>query len=65
MRLPDGSPATGVPVKIDVPTSSEGSWQGPTDQEGAVFPVFNIPTAAQITVEVSIPKHLQVVLSNW
>ncbi|XP_074510063.1 complement C4-B [Sebastes fasciatus] len=53
VRLPDGSPATGVPVKIDVPTSSEGSWQGPTDQEGAVFPVFNIPTAAQITVEVS------------
>lgn len=56
VRLPDGSPAAGVSVKIDVPVSVEGSWQGTTDQEGAVFPVFNIITADQITVEVSIPK---------
>ncbi|XP_044063498.1 complement C4-B isoform X2 [Siniperca chuatsi] len=53
MRLPDGSPAAGVPVKIDVPASSEESWQGNTNQEGAVFPVFNIFTAAEIIVEVS------------
>lgn len=57
-RLPDGSPAAGVPVQINVPASSEKSWKGTTDQEGAVFPVFNIPTPAQITVEVSVPKQL-------
>ncbi|XP_042278740.1 complement C4-B [Thunnus maccoyii] len=54
LRLPDGSPAAGVPVKIDVPSSSEGSRQGITDQEGAVFSIFNIENAAgAITVEVS------------
>ncbi|KAM7420598.1 hypothetical protein PAMA_015024 [Pampus argenteus] len=54
LRLPDGSPAANVPVKIDVPRSTEVSWQGITDQEGAVFPVFNVPNAAaDITVEVS------------
>lgn len=58
MRLPDGSPAAGVPVKIDVSPSSEEPWQGTTSQEGAVFPVFNIPTVAQITVKVSIPTQL-------
>lgn len=58
MSLPDGSPAAGVGVKIDVPTSTETSWEGETDGEGAVFPVFNIPSGAQITVDVSIPKQL-------
>lgn len=53
MRLPDGSSAAGVPVKIKVSSSGE-HWHGTTDQEGAVFPVFNIRSAAQITVEVSI-----------
>nr|AIA08678.1 complement component 4 [Miichthys miiuy] len=53
LRLPDGSPAADVPVKVDVAVSSEKSWQGNTDQEGAVFPVFNLNTGAQITVEVS------------
>lgn len=57
MRLPDGSPAAGVPVKIDVSPSTEEPWQGTTDQEGAVFPVFNIPTVAEITVQVSMPKQ--------
>ncbi|XP_042345143.1 complement C4-B [Plectropomus leopardus] len=52
IRLPDGSPAAGVPVNIDVLPSTEGSWQGTTDQEGAAYPVFNIPNVAQITVEV-------------
>lgn len=52
MRLPDGSPAANVPVQISV-TSSE-QWQGTTDQDGAVFQVFNIGDVPQITVEVSI-----------
>ncbi|KAK9513649.1 hypothetical protein VZT92_027165 [Zoarces viviparus] len=60
VRLPDGSPAAGVPVKIDVlPRSSEDSWQGTTNQEGAVYPVFNIPTVAQITVNVSVDGQQQ------
>uniref|UniRef100_A0A671UDF2 Complement C4B (Chido/Rodgers blood group) n=1 Tax=Sparus aurata TaxID=8175 RepID=A0A671UDF2_SPAAU len=50
VRHPDGSPAAGVLVKISV-SSAEGSWQGTTDQEGAVFTVFNFPTVAQLTVE--------------
>lgn len=58
LRLPDGSPAADVPVKVDVAASSEKSWQGNTDQEGAVFPVFNLNTRAQFTVEVSILKQL-------
>ncbi|XP_032374181.1 complement C4-B [Etheostoma spectabile] len=52
VRLPDGSPAAGVPVKIDVSPFSEESWQGTTDQEGAVNPVFNVPNGAPITVKV-------------
>lgn len=60
MHLPDGSPAAGVPVKIDVSPFSEESWQGNTDQEGAVNPVFNIANGAPITVTVSIPKQLTI-----
>lgn len=56
LRLPDGSPAAGVPVRIDVPGSTEQFLQGITDQEGAVFHTINIVATAQITVEVSIPK---------
>lgn len=52
MRHPDGSPAANVPVHISV-TSSE-QWQDTTDQNGAVFHVFNIGDVPQITVEVSI-----------
>lgn len=59
MSLPDGSPAAGVSVKIVPSPSSDEPWQGTTNQEGAVFPVFNIPTTSQITVEVSIPKRLR------
>lgn len=66
MRLPDGSSAAGVPVNIKV--SSGEQWHGTTDQEGAVFPVFNIRSAAQITVEVSIlidkPQHFPLVQFN-
>lgn len=54
MRLPDGSAAAGVPLSIKV-SSSEDDWHGTTDQEGAVFPVFNIPqSVAQVTVKVSV-----------
>ncbi|XP_038567629.1 complement C4-B-like [Micropterus salmoides] len=59
LRLPDGSPAAGVPVKIDVAASSEKFWQGTTNQEGAVFPVFNILNEAQITVEVSADDQME------
>lgn len=53
LRLPDDSPAAGVPVKIQELTSSE-HWSGTTNQEGAVFSVFNIPNVAQTTVEVGV-----------
>ncbi|KAI9536511.1 hypothetical protein NQZ68_032306 [Dissostichus eleginoides] len=51
VRHPDGSPAAGVPVKMEV--KSEEPWHGTTDQEGAVFHVFNIQNEVQITVKVS------------
>ncbi|XP_029307472.1 complement C4-B [Cottoperca gobio] len=54
VRLPDGSPAAGVPVNIHVTPHSEEARQRTTDQEGAVYDVFNIPSVAQITVEVSV-----------
>ncbi|XP_071324887.1 complement C4-B [Trachinotus anak] len=54
MRLPDGSPAAGVPVKIDVPGSSEQSLKDVTDQEGAVFHTFNIDTTDRIPVQVTV-----------
>lgn len=53
LRLPDGSAAANVPVNIRVSTS-ETTWQGSTDQQGAVFTVFNIPSVIEITVEVSV-----------
>ncbi|KAJ4930608.1 hypothetical protein JOQ06_024917 [Pogonophryne albipinna] len=51
VRHPDGSPAAGVPVKMEV--KPEEPWHGSTDQEGAVFHVFNIQNEVQITVTVS------------
>ncbi|XP_059196181.1 complement C4-like [Centropristis striata] len=59
IRLPDGSRAAGEAVKIDVPESTEKSWQGTTDQEGTVFTTFNIPDAAPITVEGSVGDLMQ------
>nr|XP_019949090.1 PREDICTED: complement C4-A-like [Paralichthys olivaceus] len=53
MRLPDGSPAPNVPVRIVLPESSELPKQDTTNQEGAVFHTFNINSAAAITVEVT------------
>lgn len=53
LRLPDGSAAANVPVNIRVSTS-EKTWQGSTDQEGAVFTVFNIPSVTEMTMEVSV-----------
>lgn len=57
MRLPDGSPAAGVPVNINLPTSQP--WEGTTDQDGALFNTFNVHDKADITVEVSIPNLIQ------
>lgn len=53
LRLPDGSPAPDVQVNVQVSPSQERKV-GTTDQEGAVFSVFNIPNTEQITVEVGI-----------
>ncbi|XP_030606146.1 complement C4-like [Archocentrus centrarchus] len=52
VRLPDGTPADGVSVNINIPASSL-SWKGTTDQEGALFNTFNVVAHADITVEVS------------
>lgn len=57
MRLPDGSPAVGVPVNINLPTSRP--WESTTDQDGALFNTFNVHDKADITVEVSIPNLIQ------
>lgn len=51
MRLPDGSPAARVPVHMTVESER---WQGTTDEDGAVFHVFNTGNVPKITVEVSI-----------
>lgn len=53
LRLPDGSPAADVQINVQVSPSQERRV-GTTDQEGAMFSVFNIPNTAQITVEVGI-----------
>ncbi|KAI3360945.1 hypothetical protein L3Q82_013149, partial [Scortum barcoo] len=53
VRHPDGSPAAGVSVNVAVSPSTEGTYQVTTDQEGAVYPVFNIPNESPITVRVS------------
>ncbi|XP_037532277.1 complement C4-B-like [Nematolebias whitei] len=54
MYLPDNTPAADVPINITITVgTTQEHWQGTTDQEGAVYPVFNIPKAAEITVEVS------------
>lgn len=56
LRNPDGSPAVDVPVKIDV---TEESWEGTTNEEGAVVSVFNIQdTPAKVILKVSIHKQL-------
>ncbi|KAM3614252.1 uncharacterized protein V6R79_011677 [Siganus canaliculatus] len=51
VRHPNGSPAVGVPVEINVPSSEP--WSGPTDQQGGVFPVFNFSPVERITVTVT------------
>nr|XP_043890779.1 complement C4-B [Solea senegalensis] len=50
MRHPDGSPASGVPVRTVIQGSS---GQGITDQEGAMFHTFNIDSTTPLTVEVT------------
>uniref|UniRef100_A0A667Y2P4 Complement C4B (Chido/Rodgers blood group) n=1 Tax=Myripristis murdjan TaxID=586833 RepID=A0A667Y2P4_9TELE len=60
-RLPDGSPAANVPVKINAPTSHERFRQVTTNQQGAVFAVFNFPSgdgaAGEVTIDVSITSE--------
>lgn len=51
MRLPDGSPAAGVPVNIRM-SPSQLQRRVTTNQEGAAFDVFNVDSAADVTVEV-------------
>lgn len=51
VRHPDGSPANGVPVRIELLGQS---WEGTTDQQGTVFNVFNLATETEITAEVSV-----------
>lgn len=68
MNLPDDSPAAGVPINITVSVgATQLHWQGTTDQEGAVSPIFNIPNATKIAVEVSFHKNLLKALaeSQW
>ncbi|KAJ8377949.1 hypothetical protein AAFF_G00250120 [Aldrovandia affinis] len=53
VRLPNGSPAPGVPVEIQIPVSSVLNQKAITDAEGAVNVFFGIPgdtPAAKITV---------------
>ncbi|XP_028280659.1 complement C4-B isoform X2 [Parambassis ranga] len=53
VRLPDGTPAAGLPVEINLHPSSEERWQTTTDQEGAAFHTFNLQDVPEITVVVS------------
>uniref|UniRef100_A0A3B5BHG4 Complement C4-like n=1 Tax=Stegastes partitus TaxID=144197 RepID=A0A3B5BHG4_9TELE len=53
MRHPDGSPAAGVPVTMNVPASNQEAWQGTTDRDGSAFYTFNTNRVPEITVEVS------------
>ncbi|XP_068999108.1 complement C4-B [Embiotoca jacksoni] len=54
MHLPDGSPAAGVSVNIDIHPSSGESWRKTTDQEGAVFCTFNVQNEPdEVEVEVT------------
>uniref|UniRef100_A0A3B3SUV9 Complement C4B (Chido/Rodgers blood group) n=1 Tax=Paramormyrops kingsleyae TaxID=1676925 RepID=A0A3B3SUV9_9TELE len=48
VRLPNGSPAANIPVRSDVPRSSDLTRSGFTDQEGALHSTFNnIPVGDQ------------------
>lgn len=51
MKYPDGSPAEGVPINIRMLEQQKSST---TNQEGAAFDVFNLPSTDEITVEVCI-----------
>uniref|UniRef100_A0A3Q3AYW2 Complement C4B (Chido/Rodgers blood group) n=1 Tax=Kryptolebias marmoratus TaxID=37003 RepID=A0A3Q3AYW2_KRYMA len=58
MRLPDGTPAVGVPTDITVTLKdAEEREQGTTDQDGAVYTTVNIPSVTQVTVKVSFHKQ--------
>ncbi|XP_048882908.1 complement C4-B isoform X2 [Brienomyrus brachyistius] len=65
VRLPNGSPAADIPVRIDVPRSSDLTRSGFTDHEGALHSTFNnIPVGDQpvtITVTVDDGVHEKIV----
>lgn len=54
LRFPDGSPAEGVPINIRMLQSQQQQRRSTTNQEGAAFAVFNLPSADEITLEVSV-----------
>nr|XP_023658315.1 complement C4-B-like [Paramormyrops kingsleyae] len=56
VRLPNGSPAANIPVRSDVPRSSDLTRSGFTDQEGALHSTFNnIPVGDQpVTITVTV-----------
>lgn len=53
MRLPDGSPATGVPVNIQILQTQEKK-RSSTKERGEAVEVFNLSDATEITLEVGI-----------
>ncbi|KAL4646806.1 complement C4-like [Arapaima gigas] len=58
VHLPDGSPAMGVPVKVEVADSTEKLQTVKSSQEGLVHTVFNnIPTDRHQTVKVTVDNH--------
>uniref|UniRef100_A0A8K9V9N7 Complement 4B (Chido blood group) n=1 Tax=Oncorhynchus mykiss TaxID=8022 RepID=A0A8K9V9N7_ONCMY len=58
VRLPNGSPAVGEPVRMHLPELQDGDQTVKTNQQGAVWHDFNLPNLDRdITVEVSITKY--------
>lgn len=57
VRLPNGSPAVGEPVRMHLPELQDGDQTVKTNQQGAVWHDFNLPNLDRdITVEVRKTK---------
>uniref|UniRef100_A0A674EAJ4 Complement C4B (Chido/Rodgers blood group) n=1 Tax=Salmo trutta TaxID=8032 RepID=A0A674EAJ4_SALTR len=55
VRLPNGSPAVGEPVRMHLPELQDGDQTVKTNQQGAVWHDFNLPNLDRdITVEVTV-----------
>ncbi|XP_071000028.1 complement C4-like [Oncorhynchus clarkii lewisi] len=55
VRLPNGSPAVGEPVRMRLPELQDGDQTVKTNQQGAVWHDFNLPNLDRdITVEVTV-----------